>query len=517
MKFPVFITFLGLLSCFLSFSLFIYAARRRNAAPGAVSFSLLMLANTLYAAAYTIELNTLDLATAVFWLKVEHVGVTLVPVFWLLFTNEYIDRSTSSSLRRGLLLSILPLITIALAFTNDFHHLLYTDFRLDPGVDLTVIIASRGPWYWINAIYLYSLLFLGTMRMIIKAVRSSKDFRIQSVVIIAGVLFPWLAHLFLLLRKGPYNLDPTPFALSVSGALLVVGISKFRLFDIIPIARERVVDAIRDGVIVIDTKSRFVDANRAAKKVFPFLENMRPGNEAAALFDTIPLKQAEQGKPLELSLLIDQSVRHFKIDSTEIENGRGERIGTAVIVADTTEATELLSKLAKLATTDELTGADNRRRFFELAEREMEIARRNNRPISFAMFDLDHFKNINDQYGHPAGDAALKNVCDLCRSVLRSSDILCRYGGEEFVILFEEATPAEAAEIAERLRSKIEASRITFDETTFAVTASFGIAGSEAGPTETLSDYLKKIDEAMYRAKNAGRNRVELADPKPAA
>ncbi|MFA6505420.1 MAG: histidine kinase N-terminal 7TM domain-containing protein [Treponemataceae bacterium] len=515
MRFSVVITFLGLLSCGLSLSLFVYASRRHNSAPGIVPFSLLMLANAIYAAAYTIELNTLDLSSAVFWLKVEHLGVTMIPVFWVLFANAFVDKTPKHSGHLALSLSVLPIITIVLAFTNDFHHLLYTGFRLDPELDLTVIIASRGPWYWINAVYLYSLLFLGTTRIILRIFGSSKAFRTQSIVIVAGVLFPWFAHAVLIIRKGPYNLDPTPFALSVSGVLLVFGIYKFRLFDLIPIARERVVEAIRDGVIILDTKSRFVDANIAAKNVFGWLNTMNPGDDAAALFDTIPLKNSDHQSPTDLSLLLNGSIRHFRVDTTDIGNGRGESVGTAIIIADTTETTELLEKLAKLATTDDLTGANNRRRFFELADREMELARRKERPISFAMFDLDHFKAVNDKYGHPAGDAALKAVCDACRSVLRSSDILCRYGGEEFVILFAEASPEAAAEIAERLRLKIEKSTIYFDSVSFNVTASFGIAGSENGPKETLNDYLKKIDIAMYQAKEAGRNRIQISAPKP--
>jgi len=145
------------------------------------------------------------------------------------------------------------------------------------------------------------------------------------------------------------------------------------------------------------------------------------------------------------------------------------------------------------------------------------MSRRKDRPVSFAMFDLDHFKKINDRLGHSAGDSALRGVCESCRAELRSTDIFCRYGGEEFVILFPETPPAAAKEIAERLREKIKRTAIAAGDRTFSVTASFGVCGSETGPAETLAEYLRLIDAAMYRAKAAGRNRVVLDEAPTAA
>jgi len=150
----------------------------------------------------------------------------------------------------------------------------------------------------------------------------------------------------------------------------------------------------------------------------------------------------------------------------------------------------------------------------DMAKRELDRAKRSGGPLSVALFDLDHFKLINDQYGHGAGDAALVAVCDACRTVLRSSDLFCRYGGEEFVILFPETGPRPAMEVAERLRRKIEGIALASGNAQFRVTASFGVAGSEGAPS-SLAEYLKAADEAMYEAKEQGRNTVCLSVPKP--
>jgi len=181
-----------------------------------------------------------------------------------------------------------------------------------------------------------------------------------------------------------------------------------------------------------------------------------------------------------------------------------------VIITDTTEATEFLARLERLVSTDELTKVDNRRRFFEHAERELELARRRGAGIAFAMLDLDHFKRVNDEHGHAAGDAALVAVCEACKSALRSTDILCRYGGEEFMVILPEATPADALEIVERVRLKIAETVVAGPRAAFGVTASFGVSGNAGPPYEDLEVYLRRADEALYRAKAEGRDRTAL-------
>ena len=512
MTFSSTLTLFGIVSTCLSLFLGLYVFSKRRNAPGAYPFTFMMVANALYAAAYTIELNTPDLASVIFWLKVEHFGVTLVPPIWVIFADGLLDRAFFHGIKRRLFLFIVPAITLAIVSTERFLPLMYTGFSLAESPGLSIIVCSRGPWYWINAAFLYGMLLLGTVNLVRVLFQSEGLFRVQSFIIGLGVLSPWLAHLVLIIRKGPFQLDPTPFALTLTGVCLFIGIFKFGLLDLVPIARERIFDAIRDGVIVIDLQGRFVDANRAAKTVFPALSSISPGEKSHSFLKSIPLQIDEMAGAVDISLLVEGSARHFRVDTRPIENRRGNMVGTAIIIADTTETTELLSRMAELATTDELTGAYNRRHFFDLAGREIEISRRKDRAISFAMFDLDHFKMINDRHGHSAGDAALRSVCDICRKGLRATDIFCRYGGEEFVILFPETPPAEAKVIVERLREDIQRASVKDCAQDFSVTASFGVCGASGGTPDTLNEYLKRIDEAMYRAKKAGRNCVVLED-----
>ena len=164
-----------------------------------------------------------------------------------------------------------------------------------------------------------------------------------------------------------------------------------------------------------------------------------------------------------------------------------------------------------MASTDALTGLNNRRAFFDKAASLFAYCKRNQQPISALMLDIDHFKIINDTYGHAAGDVALRNLAQLIKINLRDSDIPCRFGGEEFAVLLPNTSALEAMEMANLLKKRMMESTIALaDNNAQSLTASFGVA--EHG--ETVEDLLNNADKAMYCAKNNGRNYVMAFCPK---
>jgi len=164
--------------------------------------------------------------------------------------------------------------------------------------------------------------------------------------------------------------------------------------------------------------------------------------------------------------------------------------------------------LEKQATTDPLTGAWNRARLSEALDAEIYRRVRFGHPVSLALVDIDHFKVINDKYGHPLGDTVLREFTECIGSGLRASDSLTRWGGEEFIVLMPNTPLAHARLTAERLRAAVEKEGFTGIGT---VTACFGVA--EFSPTESAEEWIKRADEALYRAKRAGRNRVVTDNP----
>jgi len=172
-------------------------------------------------------------------------------------------------------------------------------------------------------------------------------------------------------------------------------------------------------------------------------------------------------------------------------------------------------ELRQIASVDELTGFLTRRAWLEEAKKAIARAHRHGRPASIAIFDLDHFKSVNDRFGHPAGDKVLEAVSASCRETVREGDVLGRLGGEEFACLMPETAQADAMTVAERHRARIAQLSIAIDDprtARLAITASFGVAC--LGPSvSTPEAWLTLADRALYEAKKAGRNRCILADP----
>lgn len=173
--------------------------------------------------------------------------------------------------------------------------------------------------------------------------------------------------------------------------------------------------------------------------------------------------------------------------------------------------TQLMRLLENAARIDGLTGLWNRAYFNERLEAELSVAQRKGGPISLVMCDLDHFKKLNDTFGHPAGDAVLQGFAQVLRQELRAYDIACRYGGEEFALILPGATIQEAAGVCERVRASVEA-KSWRKYPKLAVTGSFGVTASGLSGLNDAASWIEAADRALYAAKSGGRNRVRLFD-----
>ncbi|HEY0721061.1 MAG TPA: GGDEF domain-containing protein [Gammaproteobacteria bacterium] len=203
---------------------------------------------------------------------------------------------------------------------------------------------------------------------------------------------------------------------------------------------------------------------------------------------------------MSLSIAITWSVYRINLERTRSENSRLE-----AIVRERTNEIERLSKI------DKLTGLANRSALDADLEREFRRALRYSHPLTMLVLDLDHFKRVNDTFGHLGGDEVLRAIGERLRKQLRETDVVGRYGGEEFVILLPETELAAALNIAEELRRQIEQEKVAFGDIDIAMTASIGVARLEAG-VQDCKELFAHADSALYHAKHSGRNRISCMD-----
>jgi two-component system cell cycle response regulator len=178
------------------------------------------------------------------------------------------------------------------------------------------------------------------------------------------------------------------------------------------------------------------------------------------------------------------------------------------------EMRRAVKKMTEMSTRDELTDLYNRRYFMDVLEREIKGAERYDRKLALGMMDLDFFKRINDTHGHPAGDEVLQQVARLLREFSRESDIPCRYGGEEFVVVLTDTSMGNARLFCDRFRKKLENHVIEYQGISLRVTVSIGVAGYFPASGQSITTFLSQADKALYAAKEQGRNRVIAVDEK---
>jgi diguanylate cyclase (GGDEF)-like protein/PAS domain S-box-containing protein len=311
--------------------------------------------------------------------------------------------------------------------------------------------------------------------------------------------------------------DPLPFidepSLSIAISVILFGWAtlQFNVFYLLPVASDVIIHNMQNGVIVTGVDGVVIFSNPAICREFGKREGQLLGQPLADLLGEW-LPEARQawieGKQEAQLTTQAPSPQYFQMTIAPLVGNSGDSLGSLLSLHDVSEQKNYENRLRELAIADPLTGCYNRRYFYEMAHSYFEHMRRSARPLSILMLDLDHFKYINDTYGHLHGDRVLQKVAAACKSRLRAADIFARFGGEEFVLAMPDTNLREAAIVAERLRAAIE--KVINEPDQIAVTASIGVVESTQEPGLVFDDLLKRADEAMYHSKHAGRNQVTL-------
>jgi diguanylate cyclase (GGDEF)-like protein/PAS domain S-box-containing protein len=316
---------------------------------------------------------------------------------------------------------------------------------------------------------------------------------------------------------SPWGLDLGPIMMGVTVVLGYMAVFRFGLMDLMPMARSLVFQSMRDAAIVTDRQGRLVDFNPAARELMPLLDEAKTGKELTSVLSGAPeLVETLLGPDgtRRLALSWHGETQHFDVRVFPVYRDK-QRSGSAAILANITAQVRLMEELQHSAETDALTGVANRRSFLANIQRECARCARHGERFSVAVLDVDNFKAVNDGNGHHVGDGVLLIVADRILQCLRESDLLSRFGGDEFAILLPETDAEGALDVAERIRATVAASAVDVDGETVRATVSIGVATQEDGGA-SWERLLKQADKALYDAKARGRNQVaawnELAE-----
>jgi diguanylate cyclase (GGDEF)-like protein len=510
---------------------------RKPPAPGLqpLIFMLCMLA--VWSFGYAMITLAPSLEAKRFWLRFENIGILTVPAFWFLFTVRYtrldrwLNRFTAS------LFFIIPLVSIIFIFSDNWFGLYYSSIRpiSENGGPLVI---ERGPWYLVGLTQAYVLNLIVMGLLIRRAIQYRNLYRRQMFSLIGAVLIPILVNVFYQLAPVAIPnlsipIDLTPISFTLTAALIAFGVFGLRIFDLIPIARYTVMEHIPEMVFVVDAYDRVLDANSVAQKMLDKPMDEIIGKNPVDVFREWPQLvhrflsanetheeiQIPGDPPRTVELVISALYNRFNVlegrvivahDITEHKCLEDDlRYANDVLKVQLAEIEALRAKLQEQAIRDPLTNVYNRRYMAEFLDQEIARAEREKTPVSVVIMDMDNFKQFNDSYGHKCGDVILQAFANFLVDHTRRGDVVCRYGGEEFVILMPNAPLEASYERVELWRQDFSETAIDYDDMKFSATFSAGVACFPLHGSMGDS-ILQSADKALYQSKRAGRNRVTM-------
>jgi diguanylate cyclase (GGDEF)-like protein len=464
-------------------------------------FTMLMLASCIYALGFLLQHLSVDYFELLQGARVQYLGASFVSPMLLFFIMDFCGVKQKPWLIVSAL--VIPVVTIALVFTYPFNGIYFGEslFTKDP---IPLLIFSGSVFRTVYFVYSYGVML--TAFSICIVYRSKRDalFKKHSVYILIAVSIPMIGNLLTAFLKL-FPIDLTSAFAGIMGTIIAYILVFTEMFQIAPLAREEIVENMQDGFILIDPAGRFLDANRAAKRLFPELEYMATGlpvtNMETILWD--PNGQLLQ----DFSVKTESGTKHYRVSADDVMY-EGHAICTCVTIYNNTSVRELMDEITQMAEHDGLTNLLNRRSFCRDAEKKCGEVLRYGGKAFLIMLDIDYFKKVNDTYGHLAGDEVLRSISGTLLQRFRKTDLVGRYGGEEFCVFLLSLSREKAIEIAEECRLQIENLPISFEDKTIRVTISIGIAEFPSDREQTLMALISRADAALYEAKSGGRNRV---------
>ena len=457
-------------------------------------------------------------------------GAILVSIS-ILFTGLIFARTKIKFTWKHALLFVVPGISVAVLFTNERHHLFYTVFSLIPSEQIF------GVYFTVHTIYSYLCIGIGLAYLVIFSIKNYGVFSKQSSLIFVGIMIGLIIDTISTFKIFDWSTAVENIAFAVTISFFVIATVKFDFLNVIPIALQTVVDLISDSYAVIDEDFKIIDYNKALADDFTgvsrkigipeVIEENYGALEVKRFMGFLNEAVREQKKVSFEMVKPGEAAAYYMVKITPIYVS-GNHIGTIILKQNVTEhknnlqgVMQLNERLQSLATRDWLTQSYNRYFFDERLQQEIELVNRlqaygreseksvNN--FGLIIFDIDYFKTYNDNNGHPAGDALLQTIVTVIKAALYPTDILCRYGGEEFAVICCQTSEKGLKTAAEKIRKAVEDYDFRFQDKqpNGNLTISIGAVYCSTANMKR-EDLIKRADECLYSAKSSGRNKVVL-------
>lgn len=492
------------IAAFATGTIAVYVWQQRSVT-GARAFFGCILSIFIWCFFAALEYLSNDETTRIVFGKLQYLGIPTFAVFWLVFALQYTHNDSYLNPRRVGLLTVIPVLSMAFAFTDPWHGLIWAsvDFSRTPAPQL---IIKHGWWFsYVMMPYIYLLLLGGVVALLYTYFASSQIYRQQILILLMATLIPFFfSILYLLAGVHLYGLDLTPISFALSSLIVMVGLFRGKLFEVSPISYRTVFLNTTEAVIFLDTNNHIVDLNPSAiqESIYPQAlgQPFHVGFPAYQHLLSVPLAN-EVTETIKLFHHQQAILKEIKIRPLRSPGNR--LVGSVVIIRDVTVERRQQARLQHFAYIDSLTGLCNRRQLEITGALALNSTRQESWPIALLYVDLNDFKPINDTYGHHIGDRVLIHVAKCLKSCVRRGDIVARIGGDEFVALLFRANQDAAYNTRERLTLRLRQT-LEVETHTLQITASIGVA-CHPQDGDNLQELLHCADKAMYQSKQTHR------------
>lgn len=503
LQFHVILTIIGMVLCFWLFLFSLYKSITNK------SFYLSLLSLVVFFCEYgKLVYYSGVLEASLSGLKIYIIFIFYIPLLFYFFLKEY--QNIEISRKIDIIMFIPPIIMTIWATKNLTMDNLGIYFYSVTDEYGTIVHLTKGNLYEYMSILLLVITIILEIYMFYTVFKVKKENIPQNIFLLLSISATFLGVL------QDYSTD-TRVEYSAIGFIIVsitffIILLKFNTFNQIEEHRITAISNLNECFIIVNNKGIIQDYNQKATEIFPFINSQKRYINIRQIYD-LDWHKILNNSYYEFKIIQeDNIVNYYRSSIYPILNEKGNKTGSTILIYNTSEIMSMINNLKRYSITDYSTKLYNRNYLNERIKSAIPIIFINNKSFAIVLFDLDNFKFINDSYGHSFGDYIIKCFSEILIENTRDTDIVCRYGGEEFVVFFPYLDGGKALKICERIREDLEKKDFYFENKLIKVTVSGGLSNFDRSNYITIANAINKSDEMLYEAKINGKNQIKISN-----